>query len=404
MIHQRDFSPDARPPLSDLRVVDLSRFFSGNMASMQLADYGAEVIKVEDPENGDPLRALQVKGHSLQWKLYSRNKKSVALSMRHAEGVALVRELIATADVLIENFRPGTLETMGLAPELLHAANPRLTILRISGFGQDGPYRDRPGFGSLVEAMSGFAAMTGFAEREPVLPPLALADMVAAMYGAYAVLIARREVERGGAGQVIDLALLEPLISILGPQAENFRTSGELPKRSGSRSANAVPRNIYQTRDGRWMAVSGAMQGMAERIFRTVGRPDMVTDPRFATNAARVRNVEECEKPIREFVAARDLVEVMDIFVRAEITAAPVYQADQLIADPHVIEREVIVDMPDADMGHMMMHNIIPRLSRTPGSIRTPAPRLGEHTREILGGLGCDAARLDELGKRGVIR
>jgi len=404
MVHQREFRPDVKSPLSDLRVVDLSRFFSGNMASMQLADYGAEVIKIEDPDKGDPLRALQVKGRPLQWKLYGRNKKSVALNPRDPEGLALLRELIATADVLIENFRPGTLETMGLAPETLQATNPRLIILRISGFGQDGPYRDRPGFGSLVEAMSGFAAMTGFPDREPVLPPLALADMIAAMYGAYSVVIARRVVEHGGAGQVIDLALLEPLISILGPQAENFRTSGELPKRSGSRSANAVPRNIYQTRDGRWMAVSGAMQGMAERIFRTVGRPDMVTDPRFATNAARVRNVEECEKPIREFVAARDLVEVMDIFVRAEITAAPVYQADQLIADPHVIEREVIVDMPDADMGHMMMHNIIPRLSRTPGSIRTPAPRLGEHTREILGGLGCDAARLDELGKRGVIR
>jgi crotonobetainyl-CoA:carnitine CoA-transferase CaiB-like acyl-CoA transferase len=404
MIHQRDFSPDVKSPLSDLRVVDMSRFFSGNMASMQLADHGAEVIKIEDPDKGDPLRALQVKGRSLQWKLYGRNKKSVALNPRDPEGLALLRELIATADVLIENFRPGTLEAMGLAPATLHATNPRLIILRISGFGQDGPYRDRPGFGSLVEAMSGFAAMTGFPDREPVLPPLALADMIAAMYGAYSVVIARREVEHGGAGQVIDLALLEPLISILGPQAENYRTSGELPKRSGSRSANAVPRNIYQTRDGRWMAVSGAMQGMAERILRTIGRPDMVTDPRFATNAARVRNVEECEKPIREFVAARDLVEVMDIFVRAEITAAPVYQADQLIADPHVIEREVIVDMPDADMGHMMMHNIIPRLSRTPGAIRTPAPRLGQHTREILGALGCDAARLDELGKRGVIR
>src|ERR1035437_2701862 len=347
MIHQRDFCPHVKSPLSDLRVVDLSRFFSGNMASMQLADYGAEVIKIEDPDKGDPLRALQVKGRSLQWKLYGRNKKSVALNPRDAEGLALLRDLIATADVLIENFRPGTLEAMGLAPEALHAANPRLIILRISGFGQDGPYRDRPGFGSLVEAMSGFAAMTGFPDREPVLPPLALADMIAAMYGAYAVVIARREVEHGGVGQVIDLALLEPLISILGPQAENYRTTGQLPKRSGSRSANAVPRNIYQTRDGHWMAVSGVMQTMAERIMRTIGRPDMITDPRFATNAARVRNVEACEQPIIEFVAARDLAEVMDFFVRAEITAAPVYQADQLIADRHVIEREVIVDLPD---------------------------------------------------------
>jgi len=252
--------------------------------------------------------------------------------------------------------------------------------------------------------MSGFAAMTGFADREPVLPPLALADMIAAMYGAYAVVVARRDVDRGGAGQVIDLALLEPLISILGPQAENYRTSGELPQRTGSRSNNVVPRNVYRTRDGRWVVVSGAIQSMAERILRAIGRADMLTDPRFATNAARVRNVEACEKPIIEFIAARDLAEVMEFFVRAEITAAPVYQADQLITDPHVIEREVIVDFPDAEMGHMMMHNVIPRLSRTPGAIRSPAPRLGEHRREILGALGCDAAPLDELDRRGVIR
>ncbi len=403
MIHQRDFSPNARPPLSDLRVVDLSRFYAGNMVSLQLADYGAEVIKIEDPEKGDPLRALQVKGSSVLWKVYARNKKSVALSLRHPEGLALLRDLIASADVLIESFRPGTLEKMGLGPHVLHAANPRLTILRISGFGQDGPYRNRPGFGTLVEGMSGFAAMNGFADREPVLPPLALGDMVAALYGAYAVMIARRDVERGGAGQVIDLPLLDPLISILGPQAENYRISGELPKRTGGRSSNAVPRNVFRTRDGRWIAISGSIQTMAERIMRTIGRPDMIADPRFATNSARVRNVEECEKPITAFVAAHDCAEVMEIFQRAEVTAAPVYDIDQLIEDPHVVEREVIVDLPDAELGHVMMHNVVPRLSRTPGAIRTPAPRLGEHTREVLATLGCDQGQLDALASRGVI-
>jgi crotonobetainyl-CoA:carnitine CoA-transferase CaiB-like acyl-CoA transferase len=404
MIHQREFSTDAKAPLADLRVVDLSRFFSGNMASMQLAEFGAEVIKIEEPEKGDPLRSILVKGRSLQWKLYARNKKSVAISARDPDGLALLRQLIATADILVENFRPGTLEEMGLAPADLHAANPKLTILRISGFGQTGPYSERPGFGSLVEAMSGFAAITGFADRGPVLPPLALADMVAAMYGAFAVVVARRDVDRGGTGQVIDLALLEPLISILGPQAENYRTSGEVPKRHGSRSPNSVPRNVFQTRDGRWIALSGVLQNMAERIFRAIGRPDMITDPRFATNALRVKNVEECEAPIIEFVGRHDLAEVIDIFVRAEVTAAPVYTPDQMIADPHIIEREVIVDLPDPDGGRMLMHNVIPRLSRTPGSIRTPAPRLGQHTREILGALGCEAARLDELAGRGVIR
>ncbi len=404
MIHRREFSPEARPPLADLRVVDLSRFYAGNMVGLQLADYGAEVIKIEDPEKGDPLRALQMNGRPLLWKVYARNKKSVALSLRHADGVALVRELVGTADVLMESFRPGTLETMGLGPELLHAANPRLIILRISGFGQSGPYRDRPGFGTLVEGMSGFAAMNGFADREPVLPPLALGDMVAALYGAYAVLVARREVEHGGAGQVIDLPLLDPLISILGPQAENYRVSGKLPVRSGGRSNATVPRNVFRTRDGRWIAMSGSIQSMFERIMRTIGRPDMITDPRFATNTARVGNIEACEKPIADFIGARDFAEVMAIFQQAEVTAAPVYETDQLLADPHVIEREVIVDMPDPELGQVMMHNVVPRLLRTPGALRTPAPLLGEHTREILADLGCDAARLDALAVQGVIR
>ena len=403
-LKQRDFTPEARPPLADLRVIDLSRLVAGNMVSLQLADFGAEVIKIEDPAKGDPLRAWRLQGLSLHWKVYARNKKSVALSLRDPETLALLRDLLATADVLIENFRPGTLEQMGLGPSALHARNWKIIIVRISGFGQDGPYRERPGFGSLVEGMSGFAAMNGFADREPVLPPLALADMIAGLYGAYAVMIARREVERGRMGQVIDLPLLDPIVSILGPQAASFRVTGKLPARTGSRSQTTSPRNVFRTRDGRWIAISASIQTMAERLLRAVGRADMIDDPRFATNTDRVRNADACEQPIAEFIAARDFAEVMATFEREQITAAPVYDIDQLLDDPHVIEREIFSDLPDAEMGRVPMHAVVPRLQSTPGAIRTPAPTLGQHTREVLSDLGCDAARLDALAARGVIR
>ena len=404
MLHRRDFQPDAAPPLSGLRVVDLSRLVAGNMVSLQLADHGAEVIKIEDPARGDPLRAWRTDGHSLHWKVYARNKKSLALDLRHADGLAVLAELIAASDVLIENFGPGTLEAMGLAPATLHARTPKLIIVRVSGFGQDGPYRERPGFGTLVEGMSGFAAMNGFADREPVLPPLALADMVAGLYGAFAVMVARREVEAGRPGQVIDLPLLDPMVSILGPQAAMFQVSGEIPPRTGSRSNATSPRNVFRTRDGRYIAISASIQAMAERLLRAIGRADMIADPRFATNTARVANAAACEQPIADFIAARDSAEVLAIFEQAEITAAPVYDIDQLIADPHVAEREILVELPDADLGHVAMHTVVPRLAATPGAIRTPAPRLGEHSAEVLRMLGRDEAAITALAASGAVR
>jgi crotonobetainyl-CoA:carnitine CoA-transferase CaiB-like acyl-CoA transferase len=396
------FAPDAHPPLTGLRVLDLSRLVAGNMLSLQLADFGAEVVKIEDPLHGDPLRAWRMDGHSLHWKVYARNKKSVALSLRSETGRAVLRRLATTAHVLIENFRPGTLEQMGLGPDALLADNPRLIMVRISGFGQDGPYRDRPGFGTLVEAMSGFAAKNGYADRPPALPPLALADMIAGLYGAYAVMVALREAERSGAGQVIDLPLLDPIVSILGVDAETFRRTGARPPRTGSRSATTAPRNAFRTRDGRWIAISASIQAMTERLFRAIGRPDMIADPRFATKADRLRHIEECEAPIATFIATRDYDEVMAIFAREEITAAPIYEIDQLMEDPHVAARGVLVDAPDPEIGSVLMHSIIPRLSHTPGKLRTPAPALGAHTREIVAPL-LDAAAFDDLMTRGVI-
>ena len=394
---RRDYTPAARGPLDGLRVLDLSRLFAGNVLTQILADYGAEVIKVEPPE-GDTLRAWQTEGVSTHWKIYSRNKKSLALDLRKAAGVEIVRRLVPTAAIFIESFRPGTLEKMGLPPADLLQLNPNLVVVRISGWGQDGPYAQRPGFGTIIEGMSGFASFNGFADREPVLPPMYLADGVAGLYGAAAVMIALRDVEHnGGRGQVIDLPLLDPLFAILSPQAANYRLTGKVKPRTGSRSTNSAPRNVYRCKDGRYVALSGSTQGMAERIFRAIGRPDLVDDPRFRTNAARVQNAEALDAIIGEFIARHTQAENVAFFEKAEVTVGPIYDVSQILEDPHFIQRAILADYPDSDMAALPMHHVVPRLTGTPGSIRTPAPRLGEHNRAILAGLGFDDAAYARL-------
>ncbi|HWV00657.1 MAG TPA: CoA transferase, partial [Devosia sp.] len=269
------FNPAAIGPLAGVRVIDLSRLVAGNMISLQLGDFGADVIKVEPPQ-GDPLREWKEDGHPLFWKVYGRNKRSIALNLREAGDMASLRAMLRASDVFIENFRPGTLEEMGLAPERLLVDNPNLIIVRVSGFGQTGPYAQLPGFGTIVEAMSGFAYRTGFPDREPVLPPLALADMVAGLYGANAVVTALYALEQGrAAGQVIDLSRLEPMVSVLGPEAAIFRTTGRVKERSGSASNTASPRNVYKCRDGKYVALSGSTQTVARRVFEIIGHPEM---------------------------------------------------------------------------------------------------------------------------------
>src|SRR3977135_2997427 len=403
-VREKSFEPEAACPLDGIRVIDLSRLVAGNAVSSQFADFGAEILKIEDPAKGDPLRAWQTRGVSVHWKLYARNKKSVALSLREAKGRELLLDLAASSEVLIENFRPGTLEKIGLGPDILHASNPRLVIVRVSGWGQGGPYRDRPGFGTLVESMSGYAARTGFADREPVLPPTALADMVAGLYGAFAVMVALRQVEvEGGAGQVIDLPLLDPLFSFIATQAPIYQLTGQTRPRTGSRSETTSPRNVFRTQDGRYIGISASMQAMAERLLRAIGHEDMISDPPFRTNTDRVRHAEECEAPIAEFIAARTLDENMQVFAAAEVTAAPVYDIDQFLADPHVTEREIVVDVPDEHTGRLVMHNIIPRLSETPGRLRSPAPKLGEPTAATVGQPAVARASLGRLAADGVI-
>ena len=385
------FDKAATGPLSGVRVVDLSRLVAGNMLTLQLADFGADVIKIEPP-SGDSLRDWKDDGQSLHWKTYGRNKRSVVMNLRDGATLEALRTLIRTADVLVENFRPGTLEKMGLAPDALLQLNPELIVVRISGFGQTGPYAHLPGFGTLVEAMSGFAARTGFPDREPVLPPLALADMISGMFGAQATTMALLAREKGMAkGQVIDLSLLEPIFAVLGPEASIHRLTGKVKERVGSGSNTVSPRNIYRCRDGRFVALSGSMQAVTMRIFDIIGHPEMKTDPRFATNSERVRNRLLVDEAVGAWFAARDRDEGLAIMREAGATVGPVFDIADIASDRHFEERGIVVEVEDADNGSLPMHNIVPRLSATPGVWRRPAPTLGEHNAEILGEIGLDA-------------
>ncbi len=401
---QQDFARDAAAPLDGVRILDLSRLVAGNALTHVLADFGAEVVKVERPGQGDDLRNWRVEGVSIHWKVYARNKKSITVNMRSERGRAILLDLVKTSQMLVENFLPGTLEQWELGPDVLHAANPKLVIVRISGWGQSGPDRSVPGFGSLVEARSGFAAMNGFADRPPVLPPLALADMVAGLYGAVAALVALRHCEVDqGKGQVVDLPLFDPLLSILGPQAALYELTGELPERLGSRSNLTAPRNSYRCRDGQFVALSASMQSMYERLMRTIGRPELIEDNRFLTNADRVQNNDQLDRVVAQFIESHDQYDVLQIFRDAGVTVGPVHDTLGMLNDPLVKENKVMVRLPDEEIDSVVMHNVAARLSETPGLIRSPAPTLGEHNSEILGDIGIDETELSTLGKQGVI-
>lgn len=402
-LKKRNFTPQAKGPLDGVRVLDLSRLIAGNTLTQLLGDFGAEVVKVEPPA-GDTLRAWKTEGVATNWKIYARSKKSLGLELRTPAAKALLLDLVPSSAIFVESFRPGTLEKMGLGPDRLFQANPKLVIVRISGWGQSGPYRSRPGFGTLVEGMSGFASMNGFPDREPVLPPMYLADSVAGLYGAAAAMIALREAEtNAGAGQVIDLPLFDPLFAVLGPQAANYRLTGKVKERVGSGSTNSGPRNAYRTRDGLWVCLSASTQKMAERLFRSIGRADLIEDPRYRTNALRVKHRNELDAIIGAFIGQRTQADNVRFFEEQEVTIGPIYDIAQILQDPHVLERELLAEYPDAEMGGLPMHHVVPRLSATPGSVRTPAPKLGEHNREILGAIGVDAGRYAQLLASGAV-
>jgi len=409
-LQARTFEPGAKCPLDGIRVLDLSRLVAGNMLSLALADFGAEVLKVEDPKKGDPLRDWRESGPEHQdgvsayWKVYARNKKSLTLNLRSDAGKDILKRLIVDADVFVESFRVGTMERMGFGPDELLRLNPALVVVRVSGWGQTGPYADHPGFGSLVEAMSGYAAKNGFPGQPPMLPNLALADMVAGLYGAFATMVAIHEVKvNRGRGQVVDLSLLEPLLSILGPDAATYRITGEVPAKTGNRTSISAPRNIYRTRDGGWVALSASIQSMVERLFGAIGRPDLIDDPRFRTNFDRRNNVEALDSLIQEFISKQTLHESVEFFRAREVTIGPVYDISQIVLDPHIVERGVLVEVPDNDIGSVPMHDVVPRLSGTPGHLRFPAPQLGQHNDEVLARIGIEAEARVALKRDGVI-
>jgi crotonobetainyl-CoA:carnitine CoA-transferase CaiB-like acyl-CoA transferase len=403
-IPRQPFEPDREGPLRGVRVLDFSRLVAGNMLSLQLADFGAEVVKVESPGRGDTLRDWREAGVSVHWKVYARNKKSITLDLKAPEAPGIILDLVPHFEVMIESFRFRYLERLGVGPDTLLERNPRLVLVRVSGFGQTGPYAKRPGFGTLVEAMSGFASRNGFEDREPVLPPLAMADMIAGLSGAMATVIAVRNVEvNGGRGQVIDLSLLESIFSILGPEAAIHKLSRKIRRRVGSASEGTSPRNVYPTRDGGWVAISASTQAMTERLFRAIGRDDLNQNPDFRTNAERVKRREEVDAIVGGFIKQRTLADAIRFFEEAEVTAGPVYDIGQFLEDPHVQARGIVVETPDDEMGDVPMHAVVPRLSGTPGPLRFPAPSVGQHNHEIFSRIGYSDERIDALIQKGIL-
>ena len=392
-------------PLTGLKVLDISTVYAAPITAMLLGDMGADVLKVEHP-NGDPARThgWNREGHGLWWKVIARNKRAVTLNLSTPEGQELLRELAADADVLVENFRPGVLEKWGLGPDVLLQHNPRLVVLRVTGFGQEGPYSERRAFGTLMEAMSGFAHQTGQEDGPPTLPPFGLADGVAGIAGAYAVLTALYHRDaRGGAGQVIDLALLEPLLGILGPGPTVYDQLGIVAGRHGNRSPNNAPRNAYVTRDGRWVAISASATSIAARVMRLVGRADLAEKPWFASAGERSRRAEVLDGAVQKWIAARDLEDVLTAFEDAGAACAPIYDVEQLVNDPHVQARDTITTVDDEDLGPLKMQNLIFRLGDTPGAIRWPGRRLGQDNDAVYASLGVDGERLAELRAKGVV-
>ena len=361
---------------------------------MLLGDFGAEVIKIEHPRRPDPARGHgpSQDGEGLWFKSLARNKRLITLDLSKREGAQIFLRLAAGADVVLENFRPGTLERWGLGWEELAAVNPRLVLARVTGFGQTGPYAHRAGFGTLAEAMSGFAALNGEPDGPPLLPPLALADGVAGLATAFAVLAALRAREQTGVGQVVDASLVEPLLALLGPQLAAYDLLGELQPRTGNRSSHNAPRNVYRTADGEWVAVSASADTVAARVLRLVGRPDLAEQPWFSSGAGRVQHVEEIDDAVALWIAERDRDAVLAAFEAAEAAIAPVYDASDIIADPQLAAIGAI-----ANVDGIRMPNVIARLSATPGEIRNAGGKHGADTEAVLEELGVgDLGRLRE--------
>ncbi|MEU1873235.1 CoA transferase [Streptomyces sp. NPDC019793] len=393
------------PPLTGLRVLDLATLFAGPLAATMLGDFGAEVIKVEHPTRPDPSRGHgpSKDGVGLWWKLLGRNKHTITLDLSKPAGRTTLLRLAATADVVVENFRPGTLEKWDLGWDELSAVNPRLVLTRVTGFGQFGPYARRPGFGTLAEAMSGFAAMTGEPDAPPTLPPFGLADSIAALATAYAVMTALAARERTGEGQVVDMAIIEPILTVLGPQPLWYDQLGHVQPRTGNRSQNNAPRNTYRTADGTWVAVSTSAQSVAERVMRLVGRPELIDEPWFATGADRARHADVLDAAVGDWIARHSRADVLAAFEKAEAAVAPVQDVRDVMTDPQYRAIDTITTVDDPELGPLRMQNVLFRLSATPGAIRWAGRPHGADTEEVLTGLGLTPADVKELREEGVV-
>jgi crotonobetainyl-CoA:carnitine CoA-transferase CaiB-like acyl-CoA transferase len=393
-------APDG--PLAGIRVLELANHLAAPSASMYLADFGAEVIKIERPGEGDELRRWghRKDGVGLYFKVINRGKRSVTADLRTPLGAEIVKRLVVDADVVVENYRPGTLARWGLDYDVLSGINPRVVMLKVSGFGQTGPYRERPGFGTLAEAFSGCAHITGHADGPPLLPAFGLGDASTGLMSAFLTLVALRERDRSGRGQVVDLGLYEALFTLLGPQVVNLDQLGIVQQRDGSRLPFVAPRNTFRTRDGRWVAIAGATQATFERMCTALDVEALARDPRFVDNANRIRNAPALDAVLQAVIDGIDYDDLMTRFGQADAAAAPVNDVAMTMADPQVVARENVATVHDEELGGpVRMQNVVGRLSRTPGRIRRAGPRLGEHNREILvGRLGLSEALLREAG------
>lgn len=380
--------PTKSMPLVGLKVLDLAQLYAGPTTATLLADFGADVIKVEHPTYGDNLRNAGMRKNSvpLAWKFHARNKRCITLDLGNPEGAGLLKRLVKDVDILIEAFRPGTMERWGIGYDTLSEINPGLVMVRVSGFGQTGPYKNRAGFGTLAEAMTGFAHMTGLADGPPTLPPLALADGIAGLFGLFGAMFAiyHRDVAGAGVGQEIDVSLYEPLFFILGAQPILFDQMGHIPTRHGNRAAGGGPRNLYECSDGRWVAVSASTNSIALRVLELVGGPELAADARYSTPQARAQHTDEVDTMVAEWIHQYPRDIVITKFEKAEAAIGPVYDVAELMQDAQVIARESVVSVDDPDLGKVRMQNVFPLLSRTPGKVRWTGPtQMGAHNHEV---------------------
>lgn len=393
--------------LSNLRVIDISTVVAGGMASSMFADHGAEVLKIENPRAGDPARALapQKNGVSLWHKIAGRNKKSLSLSLSKPKGADILRRLVVDADVLIENFRPGTLERWGLSPQSLQSINPALIIVRISGYGQDGPYASRPGFGTAAEAMTGLPMRSGWPEDPPALCSIPLADNLAGLFAAFSAMFGIYNRDHGtGTGQVVDIGLYEPLFRIIEDQVVKFDQLGLMPQRMGNRMPGAAPRGSFRTKDGRWIALSTASDAPTQRLLASIGGPALAADPRFMTNAGRLSNVDALEVIIADWILERTQAEALAIFESEDVSASSLLDVSQIFEDPQIQYRNNIITVQDPQLGSVRVPGVVPKFTETPGRVEHLSVAIGSHNDEIYRGrLGISTEDLCALASEGVI-